>query len=205
MKRLISSLLVTLSVLLNSSAVFAADTFWSVTMSTPETPHTSRSFNVQYSTLSTDSTDTIEVDLFQDGSSKGTQSVNAGGSGTFKVTVASDGSYSYKIVATNDAETKTTNAKTVVVDASNPVKANQAQTTFSGNTYTVTFTVPAQSDAVKARVYASTKTSFAPSEDTFVGHLTVTAGKNYDFTHKVASGAAKLYFIVQLVDKAGNV
>lgn len=114
-------------------AVTFAASFWKADISTPLT-QSSRSFNVQYTTLSTNATDAIKVDLYQNGAMIGTQTTTKqyGDSGAFAVTVPSEGVYSYYIVATNGSEMQTTPTKQVSVVAP-PTVINTVSTTTPGS------------------------------------------------------------------------
>lgn len=125
----------TLSVVL--SLVFMANalaaSFWKVDISTPAT-QTARTFNVQYTTLSTNSSDVIDVSLYQNGALYGTQvTIPAGDSGAFAVTVPNEGVYSYYIVANNGGDSKTTATKQVTVTTP-PTQVNTVYTTSSSAT-----------------------------------------------------------------------
>ncbi len=104
-------------------AVTFAASFWSIDMSIPATQY-SRSFNVQYTALTTNSSDVIKVDLYQDGSKVATQTTIPGGdSGAFAVTVPNEGDHSFYLVATNGAETKNSDTEEIYV-GSTPTVVN---------------------------------------------------------------------------------
>lgn len=116
--KILSSVSLAVVLSLSLSSVVNAASFWKADISTPST-QASRSFNVQYTTLSTEASDAIKVDLYQNGAMVGTQTTVKpyGDSGAFAVTVPSEGVYSYYIVATNGADSQTTATKQVTVSA----------------------------------------------------------------------------------------
>lgn len=137
MKKLITTLVIGLALsILNTSAAFAAH-YWEFQVSRPQATGQPRTYNVEYVTLSEDSTDQITVKLYQDGSQEsnviGSQTTTQpfGDSGSFTVTVPADGTHTYFMQATSsvDGDVKTTGTITV---------------TSSGNTSTVVVT-PASS------------------------------------------------------------
>lgn len=124
------------------SALAAPTRYWTVDMSTPEASSSNRSLYIAYNVFSTltDDNDFI-VELFENTVSKGTQAIAHanGDSGAFSVNIPANGTYTYKVVATNvDAsETKESDAKTVqVVDgpAPNVVTVNTATTSSTAGT-----------------------------------------------------------------------
>jgi VCBS repeat-containing protein len=109
----------------------AATRYWSVTMSTPTASSTNHTLNIAYNVLSTIGDDTFTVTLFQNNVSIDSQLVDhppkGGNSGAFSVTMPTNGTYSYKIQATNNEDTdldtkvKTTDTKAVkIVDGPTP-------------------------------------------------------------------------------------
>ena len=100
---------------------------WRVNISTPANT-TSKTFNVEYTTLSINSADHITVELFQNGGSVGSQTTTKpyGDSGVFTITVPSTGTYSYFIKATNTGDPTPKNTSTVTVNVSD---APQGSTT----------------------------------------------------------------------------
>lgn len=126
MKRLISSLFSLLATMfiLTATAFATSASGWKVDISVPANT-TSKTFNVQYTTLSVGKDDDITVELFQNGGSVGSQTTTTdyGDSGAFSVTVPTVGTYSYYIAATNstDPAPKTTDTVNVIVsDAPQP-------------------------------------------------------------------------------------
>lgn len=134
MKRLITAVVfgIVSVFVLSSVALATSPDRWSVSISTPANT-TSKTFNVQYTTLSTGEDDDITVKLFQNGASVGSQTTTDefGDSGVFAITVPSTGTYSYYIEAMNstDGAPKTTGSVNVVVS-----EAPQAATTSATNT-----------------------------------------------------------------------
>ncbi|MEK7603313.1 MAG: hypothetical protein AAB459_03665 [Patescibacteria group bacterium] len=207
MKKFISSLIVSLAVLTQTAFVLAASTFWNVDISTPATSMNTRNFQLQFTTLSTDASNSITIEAFQNSVSIGSQTVTAGGSGAFAVSVPADGSYSYFVKASNTsiAETKTTATKTVVVDTTAPSSSSTSGSVVrNGNSYTLNFTAPISSDVAGAEVYASTSTSVDTSSGNLVGTLTVTSGQKISFSY-TSPDSSQRNFAVRFVDKNGNV
>lgn len=207
MKRIAASILSGLAIILQTSFGFAATTYWNVDISTPASTMNTRSFQVQYTTLSTGSGDSISVEVFQNSVSLGSQTVTAGGSGAFAVTVPSDGSYSYFVKANNTtlAESKSSTTKTVVVDTTAPSSTStNGSVVRSGNNYTLNFTAPTTSDVKSAEIYASTSTTVDTSNANLVGTLNVTSGQKLTFNY-TAPDAAQRNFAVRFVDGSGNV
>ena len=132
MKRLLLMVVTLLSLASFSASAFAAG-FWKVTISSPANT-TSKTFNVQYTTSSTDPDDDFLVELFQNGSSIGTQSTvkENGDSGVFVVTVPANGSYDYYIKATNSNDAVARNTSSVNVAVSEP-PAGTVTTVFVNN------------------------------------------------------------------------
>ena len=126
MKRLLTALLSMVTVFaLASSTVSAAPRYWKVQISEPAAT-TDKSLNIDYNVSSTVYSDTFTVELFENGTSKGTQSVTHpyGNSGVFTIAIPAAGTYSYMIRATNHGEadaTKDSATETVQVsDAPQP-------------------------------------------------------------------------------------
>lgn len=126
MKRLLTALLSMVTVFaLAGSTVSAAPRYWKVQISEPAAT-TDKSLNIDYNVSSTVSTDTFTVELFENGTSKGTQSVTHpyGNSGVFTIAIPAAGTYSYMVRATNHGEanaTKDSATETVQVsDAPQP-------------------------------------------------------------------------------------
>lgn len=203
MKKLIA--LLSLVLVFTFAPLVSAAGFWQIDMSTPAAIQRSRSFNVQFTTLSTDAGDTVDVQLFQNEVSVAAQTTIKpyGDSGAFAVTVPSDGTYEYYLRANNDGEVKTTTKKTVTVDATVPSTPLYGTKTRNGNTYTITFTVPSDSDIQQVLVYSSTSTSFTANTNTFVGSVNVTPGQTASFTY-TAPDSTERFHAVQAADSAGN-
>lgn len=139
MKRLIASALIVLSFVfvLAGTVLATASDRWSVSMSTPANT-TSKSFNVQYTTLSVESGDDITVKLFQNGAFVDSQTTTKafGDSGAFAVTVPSTGNYSYFIEAMNstDEVPKTTGTVSVVVSDAPQAASTSINTSTTSTT-----------------------------------------------------------------------
>lgn len=214
MKRFITSFAGFLSFLTLAIAPMAsASTFWQVEISSPAT-QTSRTFNVQYTVLATSVAD-FSVQLFQDDSPSGSPQTTTtdassavGNSGTFSVTVPSDGTYAYKVTATcqtgDCAEaSKTSNTVNVTVDATSPAAPIYHGKTQSGNTYTINFTAPNTADVTHVKIYASTSKSYTADGAHQVGDVAVTANQVVAYNYG-APDATTRYFSVQAFDAAGN-
>lgn len=117
MKRLITVLTLAVATIVLAAPVQAAH-FWKIQMSDPTTSDQVRTFNIEYTALSTEPTDQIAVKLFQNGTEIDAQTTAPGGdSGVFTVTVPADGSYTYKLSgqSSDDASTLETSEKVVSV------------------------------------------------------------------------------------------
>lgn len=138
MKRLITSLLSLVIVfVMSATALATSPSGWKVDISVPANT-TKKTFNVQFTTLSVGKDDDITVELFQNGTSQGSQTTTTdyGDSGAFSVTVPAVGTYSYylKAVNTTDASPKTTATVNVVVsDVPAPIVTNVNTATTSTN------------------------------------------------------------------------
>lgn len=207
MKKIISSAIATLLLLLQTSFAFAASVFWNVEISTPASNMNTRTFQVQYTTLSTNQSDNITVEAFQNGTSIGSQAVTAGGSGSFLVTVPSDGNYSYFVKATNttQSETKNSSTKTVIVDTTGPsTSSSDGSVVRNGNTYTLNFTAPQNSDVKSAEIYASTTNVVDTSSANLIGTLSVSPGQKVSFNF-TSPDSTKRNFAIRFIDQNGNV
>lgn len=131
--RFLSLLVVASGLTVLVPAISFAAVFWKADISIPLTQY-SRSFNVQYTTLSTNASDAIKVDLYQNGAMIGTQTTTKayGDSGAFAVTVPTEGTYDYYIVAKNGADTQTTATQHVSV-VSRPTVVNTVSSPSSGS------------------------------------------------------------------------
>jgi|AntRauTorckE6833_2_1112554.scaffolds.fasta_scaffold07434_2 hypothetical protein len=120
MKRLLRQLSLLLALpLLFVGAVDASNHFWKIEISDPTTANQLRTFNVEYTALSVDTSDQITVNLLQDGTQVDTDTTpGGGGSGAFEVTVEEDGSYVYQLQANSslDSVTKSSEARAVTVE-----------------------------------------------------------------------------------------
>jgi hypothetical protein len=206
MKRFIASIFTALVLLLQTGAAYA-QTFWNVQMSSPASPTTSKTFNLQFTTLSTDESNQISVEAFQNDISLGSQTVTAGGSGSFATTVAADGNFTYYLKAKNltTNETKNTTPVAVVVDSTAPTLTggqSGATVTRNGNNYTLQFTVPS-GDATKVQIYAATQPQVSTDTAQLLATLDVKSGQvvAYNFA---APDATTRYFALRYLDGAGN-
>lgn len=134
-KLLFASFIASFFLMFSSAAALTPANGWMVNISSPANT-TSKTFNVQYTTLSVNSTDKITVQLFQNGQPIGSQTTSEanGDSGAFKVTVDDVGEYSYYIKATNTGSptSKTTSSVSVEV-ANTPAESNTVNTGSTSN------------------------------------------------------------------------
>ncbi len=130
MKRLISSLVIALSVMFISAGTALAEHYWELKMFQPTSAITGNNFNIEYKAFSLEKDDDFTVNLFQNNTLIGTQNTTKdyGDSGVFIVTVPGPGTYQYRVnaVSSIDGSTKTTENRTLTVT-----------TTPSGTTSTV--------------------------------------------------------------------
>lgn len=126
-KRIIASLALTLGlVFANVTGASAVTRYWQLEMFEPTASTSNRTINIEYKVLSTVSTDTFEVKLFQNDAQLGTQTASSphggGNSGVFNVSIPATGTYTYKVTAKNNADSSTDEkSRTVqVVDGPSP-------------------------------------------------------------------------------------
>lgn len=220
MKRYITSLFATLVLLFGLSAQVSASTnpYWIANISTLPTYMTTQKFNVQYDVTSTQPDSfTAELYVSTDGGATypsvpcNTQDTNSdandvyGGSGTLPACISTDGAYTFKVVVTRDgssdpAQTFTTNTQ---VDSMAPNAPSYAGKTISGDTYTLSFSAPSNSDVNSVSIYASTSKTFTADSSTLVGSVNVAANQTYTFSYTAPNSTIR-YFALQSYDKAGN-
>ncbi len=198
--------LLTLAMVLAPLQVAAAG-YWNATISTPADTQTTRTFNVEYTTLSTVASDTFTVELFQNDAqiaSKTTTKQN-GDSGAFAVTVPTDGTYNYYTKTTNNgqAESKNSAIKQVKVDATAPGAPTYLGKTRTGNTYTIRFTAPIDGDVKQVLVFSALTTTFTADAGTLVAAQAVTPGQTVEVTYTAADNRERFH-AVQAFDNAGN-
>ncbi len=106
MKTLLKQFALVLFVLpLAFSGVVGASHYWKVEMSDPTTADQLRSFNIEFTALSTDSSDRITVKLLENNQQVGElRTPGGGGSGVFNVTVAEDNVYTYEMRAFSEVD-----------------------------------------------------------------------------------------------------
>lgn len=169
------------------------------------------SLDIAYQVISTGVTegateDTFTVTLYQDGVMIDSAAIATplGDNGFFTVNGLADGTYEFKVVAenSNDAEPKP-NTQTVVVDSVAPTSVVYEGVVQNGNEFTLTFTVPAGSDATTVNVYSSTAMEFVADSTTLVGSVAATPGAEQTFTYTAPNDDVR-YFAIELVDGAGN-
>lgn len=190
--------------IVNVGTAFGLGT-WKIDVAAPNSLINSRQFNIEFTTLSTDPNDTIDVELFQNGVGIGSESTTApyGDSGDFAVTVPSDGTYQYFVRGTNGSETKDSPVKVVKVDTIVTSSPTYGNVTRNGNVYTVSFTAPSDSDVVEVRLFSSTSNNFTANASTQVGSVSVTPGQPSSITYTAVDGANRFH-AVQAFDSAGN-
>jgi hypothetical protein len=140
MKRLLLGLITFLTITILPASATAV-VRWKVEIFEPTTSTVNHSLNIAYNVQSIESSDTFTVELFENGASKGTQEIDngrGGDSGAFNVNMPANGTYSYKVTATNHGDsdaTKDSNTVTVqVVNGPEPTiihVSNPATTTAS--------------------------------------------------------------------------
>jgi hypothetical protein len=213
MKRLLKSLgLVTTTLAVSGGTAFANPSQWTVQLSSPYAASgavaTSRTFNLSVSVSSAVASDEMAVTIYQNDSAViGTFWEGAstfGNSWSVPVSVAADGTYTFKALVQNSNGDPAKQVETTVgVDASAPASPTYGTKSRNGNNYTVTFTAPA-SDVAQVKVYASTSNSFTANASTLVGSVAASPGQQLSFNYS-APDASERYFAVQAVDAAGNV
>ena len=106
MKRLLSRLLIAVvAAPLVFSGLAGAQNFWRVEMSDPTTTDQLRSFNIEFTALSVNSSDEITVTLVENNQAiSSVTTPGGGGSGEFNVTVGQDGVFAYRLDATNSGD-----------------------------------------------------------------------------------------------------
>ena len=211
LQTLTASVLATIALLFAPVLALAAP-YWEVSISTPASQR-SHSFMVEYTVLSTES-DSFTVNLIRDGvgvaapaqnTSSDPDAIN-GNSGSFAVTVPTDGDYSYHVEATRDGSAdgvKATASRTVHVDATAPDAPKYNGKTNAGNSYVISFTAPSSPDVTHVQIFAATSTTYQASDATRVGDVAVSPGQSTSFSYTAPSSTVR-YFAVQAFDAAGN-
>lgn len=139
MNKLLISLAVLGLALLPSTPALAAH-YWELKMSDPSSSNQTRTFNIDFVTLSEESTDQFTVRLYQNNVELASKTTTKpyGDSGSFQVTVPADGTYTYHMTATTtggeEIEEKTTPEKAVTV--STPTEGGQSNVTTTGGSTT---------------------------------------------------------------------
>jgi hypothetical protein len=116
MKRLITSLLLALGILFAPVAAGAfTSQYWELNMYNPAAT-TDRKINIAYHVFSSTKTDTFKVELFQDITKVAESDITHeyGNSGAFTVDLPASGTYTYKTVATNNADATTKEESRIV-------------------------------------------------------------------------------------------
>ena len=221
MKRLVSSLFGALSLLLLAAAPMAAaaSQTWTANINQLSAYTTAHNFNVQYNVLSTEQSNFC-VQLFNNGGGEGSpvatantqvggdQNTNYGNSGSFPVSVAADGAYTYTVVVhktdcTNTEDQQTAGTTSTTVDTTAPGAPSYHGKTQSGNTYTLSFTAPSDADVTHVQIFTSTAKTYQAGDSTRVGDVTVSPNQDKTFSYTAPDGAAR-YFALEAFDAAGN-
>jgi hypothetical protein len=144
MKKFITSLVAALGLVLALAAPVTAAHSWQIKMSDPKATSQTRTFNIEFVTLSAEADDDITVTLRENGVDKvsKTTTKDFGDSGTFTVTVPTDGTYTYSLHASSsvDSGTKDTPNRQVTVttpaegSSSVVVVSDQSTAASSGST-----------------------------------------------------------------------
>lgn len=204
----ITSVLSIVSVMLLLGSHASAAAIWKLDISVPSV-QTSRSFNVQYTILSTQQGSNFEVALLQNNvqiSSNIPPATSFGASGSFAVSVANDGLFDYRICANNTTDTtlKCTTTVSVTVDTTAPGAPTYSGKSRVANQYTVSFTAPTTTDVKEVRLFSSRQTTFVANSATLVGSVAVTPGQSTSIVYTTTDNSEQ-YHAVQAVDQAGNI
>ncbi len=219
MKRLFSSLIGTLSLLVLAAMPIASAATWEATISQLPTYTTTHNFNVQYTVLSTQP-DTFDVQLMQKGPGAGDFTpcgaiqhtsddphATNGNSGTVPACVSAEGNYSFEFVVNRNVQegtdSQTTAITSTTVDTVAPGAPSYHGKTQSGNTYTLSFTAPGDSDVTHVQIFTSTGKTYPAGDSTRVGDVTVSPNQDRTFTYTAPDGATR-YFAIEAFDAAGN-
>lgn len=218
MKHLIASMASTLALVvagLGGSFASAANSSWFLKVSQLNTYTTSHSFNVQYTVLSTNQGTNFCVQLFQNGNPTALATQNTlnlsdpntqfGNSGSFPVTVATDGAYNYTVTANMDscdepADTQSGSTGTTV-DTAAPGAPNYSGKTASGSSTVVKFTAPSDSDVATVNIYAGSTKNYDGDNAHLLKTVSVSPGQTFSETVNASSSE---FFSVQAFDQAGN-
>lgn len=180
------------------------------TVQVPYTTTNTKSFNVGYTIQSTDQNEDFQVKLYINGVESAVQNTikDFGDSGQFAVSLPSDGVYTFKTVATvtagaNVGEVAESSLVSTTIDTAVPVAPAYGGAIQTGNTYQITFNVPAGTDIAKVNVYASTSKNFSLNASTKIASITSTPGSVQSYTFNAPTNE-KYYFAIDGVDSAGN-
>lgn len=220
MKRLITTFAATAALVLGMAGSAAAST-WAGTISQLPATMNTHNFNVQYTVLSTETDSfTAQLKVLAPGSEGylpcgSTQDTDVdandfnGGNGTLNVAacVPTDGNYSFEVVITRDgtggSDQQTVGPTSTRVDTTAPGAPIYHGKVQSGNTYTLSFTAPSDSDVSNVQIFVSTSKTYTAGPSTFVGKVGVTPNGNYTFAY-TAPNSTPRYFALQAFDVAGN-
>ncbi len=201
-------LVVTLALVVGFSgnAIAATGSGWQLNVVDLPAATSDSTLEISYQVASTDASDTFGVALWQDGVMIDSAAVTVplGDNGSFTVADLADGTYEFAVVAdSSDDATDKTNTQTVSVDTEKPAAASYEGVEQDGNEFTLTFTVPATSDATTVNVYSAQTKTFNADETTLVGSIAATPGVEQMFTYAAADDSTR-YFALELVDAANN-
>lgn len=169
---------------------------WTLSVSDLAATTTTKTYNIDYATMSTYLDDSFVVDLYQNGSKVQSQTTpvtgKAGNTGTFSVTVANNGAYSYVVTATNTADATQQSASTSttvnnvapVVTTTTVITTIPTTTTPAAAAITATATTPA-GEVAGAGATATTKTGE-------VAGVTATSKEATKTVTKVAGTSTKI-------------
>lgn len=220
MKRLIATI-ATSAVLVGSLVGSAAADTWTGTISQLPATMNTHNFNVEYNAFSLQANSfTAQLKVLAPGSEGylpcgSTQDTSAdpndvnGGAGSINVAacVPSDGDYSFEVVITRDgtggSDVQTVGPTSTHVDATAPGAPIYHGKTQAGNSYTLSFNAPSDSDVASVQIFASTSKTYTANATTRVGSVTVSPNGAYSFSYTAPDSATR-YFSLQAFDTAGN-
>lgn len=204
MKLLGKLLIAGLVVALLAPSATLANSFWSLDVSTPRSITNQDRVQLDFTTLSTNTSDEITVELYRNGTLVDEIVTTGGGdSGRLVAQLPRDGSYTLEVRATNsngsDPQTKT---RSITRDTTPPASPNYAGATRDNGIYTVRFSAR-DSDTARIYLFSSTNRSFTANENTLEGYVVAT-GSTQRITYQAPSSAPR-YHAVVAVDQAGNI
>jgi len=191
-------------------ATFAgvSSNFWTFNASTPESTSTNEDLNFDYQVSSVDSGDSYTVELFKDAALDDIHAIaSANASGSFDVIFPGEGTFTYKLVATNldDGDPIMMSAEMdITFDTTAPASPIYGESVRTGDSYKISFTAPSDVDVETILVFASTETDSVPLDlTTLIGVVPTTPDEAHTFDFD-APTSDQYYFAVIAVDAAGN-